>query len=387
MKKALAVFAALAVSMFGSVVLAAEGEPSLVKGNIEMYGMAKLSVDSINTGGKSPADTKLYKVSSNSSRFGLKGSEDLGDGLTAIVQVELGINMDGTTSSVVSSVTTSGGLVTGTKTTDVNTISFRNTFVGLRSDNLGTLLFGTYDTPYKLSTGKLDPFLETMGDYNSIISSVNGKVNFDLRFKDTAAYLSPTWSGLQLMASTSTSGTEASNGATGNPSASSASLSYTGGPLYASLAYESHKNGFADGDKAGKMKNTGAKAGLGFTTGGTKIGLVYESLKDDTADSANSRDAYFIAVSQTIGKETIKLAYGVAADGKGPATKTGATLVAIGVDHAFSKRTTVYALYAAVKNDAGATYGIGTGGAGGSYVPGVAGEDPSVISIGLNHSF
>ena len=386
MKKVFAVFAALTVSMFGSMAFAAEGEPSPVKGNVEMYGMAKLSVDAINTGGKSPADTKLFKVSSNSSRFGLKSSEDLGDGLSAIVQVELGINMDGTTSSVVSSVSTSGGSVTGTKTTDVNTISFRNTFVGLRSDSWGTLLLGTYDTPYKMSTGKLDPFLETMGDYNSIISSVNGKVNFDLRFKDVIAYLSPTWSGLQLMASTSTSGTEASNGATGNASAYSASATYSTGPLYASLAYETHKNGFADGDKSGKMKNTGAKAGLGFTAGNTKVGLVYESLKDDTADSANSRDAYFLAVSQAIGKETIKLSYGVAADGKNPATKSGATMAAVGVDHAFSKRTTVYVLYAAVKNDADATYGIGTGGAGGAYVPG-AGEDPSVFSMGINHSF
>jgi predicted porin len=386
MKKVFAVFVALAVSMYGSIIFAAEEEPSLVRGNVEIYGMAKLSVDFINTGGQAPADTKLFKVSSNSSRFGLKGSGDLGNGLSAIAQVELGINMDGTTSSVVSSVTTSGGSATSTKTTDVNTISFRNTFAGLRSERWGTLLLGTYDTPYKISTGKLDPFLETMGDYNSIISSVNGKVNFDLRFKDTVVYLSPVWGGLLFMASTSTSGTEASNSATGNPQAYSTSAAYTAGPLYASLAYEIHRNGFADGDKSGKMKNTGTKAGLGFTAGDTRIGLVYESLKDDTADSANSRDAYYLAVSHTLGKETIKLAYGFATDGKDPATKTGATLVAIGVDHAFSKWTTVYALYAVVKNNADATYGIGTGGAGGAYVPG-AGEDPSVFSVGLNQSF
>ncbi len=386
MKKVLAGFAAFFVSMSVSIVFAAEEEPSLVRGKIEMYGVAKLSVDFINTGAHTPADTNLYRVSSNSSRFGLKGSEDLGDGLSAIAQVELGINMDGTTSSVVSSVTTSGGSVASTKTTDENTISFRNTFAGLRSERWGTLLLGTYDTPYKISTGKLDPFLETMGDYNSIISSVNGKVNFDLRFKDTVVYLSPAWSGLQLMASTSTTGMETNNGATGNPSAYSASAAYTAGLLYASLAYEIHKKGFTDGDKSGRMQNTGAKAGLGIVTGDTKIGLVYESLKDATADSANSRDAYYVAVSHTLGKETIKLAYGIAADGKDPSTKTGATLIVIGADHVFSRRTTVYALYAVVKNDVNATYGIGTGGAGGAYVPD-DGEDPSVFSLGLNHSF
>jgi predicted porin len=91
-------------------------------------------------------------------------------------------------------------------------------------------------------------------------------------------------------------------------------------------------------------------------------------------------------VSQKLGDETIKLAYGKADDGKDPNTKTGATLTAVGIDHSFSKRTTAYVLYAKTKNDTNATYGLGQSGAGGAYTPN-AGESPSVIAFGLNHSF
>ena len=82
----------------------------------------------------------------------------------------------------------------------------------------------------------------------------------------------------------------------------------------------------------------------------------------------------------------VKIAYAKADDGDNPATKTGATMMAAGVDHTFSKRTTVYALYAKTKNEANATYGLGQGGAGGSFTP-AAGEDPSVFSLGINHAF
>ena len=123
-----------------------------------------------------------------------------------------------------------------------------------------------------------------------------------------------------------------------------------------------------------------------MTIEGTKVGLVYEALKNSVADDVCTRNAMYLAVSQKLGDETIKLAYGKADDGKNPATKTGATMTAVGVDHSFSKRTTAYVLYAKTKNDADATYGLGQSGAGGAYTP-KAGESPSVISFGLNHNF
>ena len=372
---------AVVVSM-GSLALAAEGDAPTVKGNIEIYGAAKVSYDMIDTGAKSPADQKLYKVSTNSSRIGFKGSEDVGDGLNAVFQLELQVNLDGTQTTVVSSVTPSP--VTS-KTTDIDKITYRNTFLGLSHKAAGTLLLGIYDTPYKTSSGKLDLFVDSMGDYNAVIGTVNGTANFELRPKDSVVYLSPSWSGISFALSRSMTGMESNNNSAGNASLSSASVSYDAKPVYFSAAYEIHKNGYTAWDSDGS-ENKGTKFGAGLTFGNTKISAVYEMIKDEKPNSDKTRNAWYIAASQTFGKETIKIAYANASDGDNPATNTGATWMAVGIDHALSKRATIYALYAQTKNETNATYGLGTAGPGGSFTPG-AGEDPSVVSFGINYVF
>jgi predicted porin len=383
MKKVFAVLAILAVSSIGSMVFAADNEAPVVKGNIEVYGAAKVSVDMITTDAKATgADKSLTKVSSNSSRIGFKGTEALDDDLSAVMQLELGINYDSTQTSVVSSVTPSP---VSSKSTNIDKITYRNSYAGLSSKTFGALIFGINDTPYKISTGSLDPFADTMADYNAIIGTVNGTSDFDLRAINTVMYTSPKFGGFQIMAQTSTTGQESDTSTTGNKQEYSVSATYNGGPVYVALANEVHKNGFGSLDVLGK-KIEGTKVGVGLTLEGTKVGLVYENLKDSVTDNACTRDAVYLAVSQKLGNETIKVAYGMAEDGKNPNTKTGATLAAIGVDHSFSKRTTAYVLYAKMDNDKDATYGLGQSGAGGSYTP-KAGESPSVISFGMNHSF
>lgn len=383
-KMVLVALAVVAVSSFGSMVFAAEGEAPVVKGNIEVYGAAKLSVDVITTDAKATgADSSLTKVSSNSSRLGFKGKEDVSDDMSAIMQLELGVNYDGTQTSVVSSVT--GSPVTSSKSTNIDKITYRDSFVGLSSKTFGTFIFGIKDTPYKISTNSLDPFGDSMGDYNAIIGTVNGTSDFDLRAMNTIMYTSPNLRGVQIMAQTSTTGQESDSSTTGNKQEYSFSAIYGNGPLYVALADEVHKNAYGSLDKLGN-KIEGTKIGAGYVFEGTKIGLVYESLKDSVSDSKNTRNALYIALSQKLGNETIKIAYGQAGDGKDPNTKTGATLTAIGVDHSLSKRTTAYVLYAKMNNDTDATYGLGQSGAGGAYTP-KAGESPSVISFGINHSF
>ena len=54
MRRIFTVLAALAITSFGSMVFAAEGDAPVVKGNIEIYGQAKVSYDMIDTGGEDP---------------------------------------------------------------------------------------------------------------------------------------------------------------------------------------------------------------------------------------------------------------------------------------------------------------------------------------------
>jgi predicted porin len=361
-RKIPATLTALAVIFFGFTAFAADEAPT-VKGNVEIYGQAKISVDLISTDAKAAnADDSLIRVSSNSSRLGFKSKEELSDDLSTVMQIELGIGYDGASASP----------------------SYRNSYGGLSSKTFGTILFGIHDTPYKMSTGSLDAFGDTMGDFNAMMGNVNGSSDFDQRAKNEIMYMSPKWSGFHFNAASSVTGSETDSGAGSNSSLYSVAASYGAGPLYVTLADEIHKNGYTSWDDATTV--TGTKAGVGYTFGDTKVGLVYESLKSDTPDSQFTRNAMYLSLKQKLGNETLKLAYGSAADGEDPTTETGAKLTVIGLDHTFSKRTTAYILYAKTDNDKDATYGLGQSGAGGAYKPS-AGESPSVISIGMNHNF
>ena len=158
------------------------------------------------------------------SRFGIKGSEDLGNGLKAVYQVEVGINFD------------TNNNITGTST-NPDPIYLRNTFAGLAGD-WGTILMGRHDTPLKISTAKLDLFSDTMADYN-------GTIGFqDLRVDNAVAYISPSWSGFQLALATvpagmSTAGYGQNINSDQINGAWSAAGIYKNGPFYGSVAYES----------------------------------------------------------------------------------------------------------------------------------------------------
>ena len=77
---------------------------------------------------------RVNRIASNASRFGVKGSEDLGDGLKAIYQIEVRWNVNGNEAGG------GGGVFNGT----------RNSNVGLQGD-FGTVFLGIWDTPYKVS--------------------------------------------------------------------------------------------------------------------------------------------------------------------------------------------------------------------------------------------
>ncbi len=74
----------------------------------------------------------------------------LGNGLSTVYQLELGVNMDGTTSSVATGVTnTTTGAVS---TTSVNTLSLRNSYVGVKG-GFCTVLFDIKGTFCKEGKG------------------------------------------------------------------------------------------------------------------------------------------------------------------------------------------------------------------------------------------
>lgn len=361
MKKTLIALAVAALPM------AAQADSS----NVTVYGQMNVSLDFLRTASTtSGADTSLNRVSSNSSRIGFKGTEDLGNGMAANFQIEqqIGVESDSTTAGA--------GVAMGGH-------GLRNTYVGLSGKSWGEIRVGRHDTPYKMATGNLDIFADTAADYNSIIgaNNVTGSVDFDERAANAIAYISPNLSGftaaIAWVAANELGTTNASN-----PSAYSLAGMYANGPIFASLAYERYANtanvSIADNtDKATKI-------GFGYNFGDAKVGFIWESNDTTEAASAKDRTAYGVNVAYTMGSNVLKAAYLVAKDGN-DAADTGAKNLSLGVDHNMSKRTAVYALYTKTSNNTGASYNVG-GGQGGDYGPGL-GEDPSILSFGMKHSF
>jgi len=351
-------------------------------GNVTIYGVAHASVDRVDPGtGTAALNDTAWRISSNSSRLGFKGTEDLGNGLSAVWQMESGVNLDtGATAS---------------------SFMMRNTFVGLSSKTGGTVILGKHDTPYKLGTGKLDVFGDTMGDYNAIVGNIgmpslasNG-VALDNRLGNVAAYISPTWSGFHF-AGAVVAANETNKTTNRDGSAYSLTGVYDNGPLFASLSYEQAKDISASSTEvvggtlattlASLDKATGTKLGLGYKFGDATVGFIAERIKLEVPGESFTRNAYYLNGSYKMGNNVLKAAYGQANDWSDE-PDTGAKQFVIGVDHNLSKRTAVYALYSKMNNDTYGGYGLGGNGAGGAFGPAAAGQDPSVWSLGMKHSF
>jgi len=349
-------------------------------GNVSIYGVANVSYDFIDTGTTSAGVTgpQINKVSSNASRLGFKGKEDLGGGLSAIWQTESLISMDN-----------AGG-----------TFGTRNTYAGLSSSDYGTILLGRNDTPYKISTRKLDNFGDTIADNRTLFGTVTGVSagrSFVTKQPDLVSYISPAMGNVTLSAAYLNLSENAATATAAKDSAASLAAMYDNGTFYGSLAYETHK---LDTVRLGGRENAWTIAGA-YTMNDFKIGAAYERTGDTLGGAAApaacaglaagadclGHSAWYFTGKYSFGSDALKAAY-TRAGSLGGRANTGASQLSLGYDHRLSKRTTLYALYTRLSNDSAANYGL----AGAAWSSGVtpsigAGADPSAISFGIKHTF
>ena len=97
--------------------------------NVDIYGKANLTVQSSDDG-----EGTYTEVNSNASRLGLKGEQDLGNGLEVVFKAEFEVDLDG-----------DGTKGTGDKEKEVDTFESRNQYLGLRGA-FGEVLVGKNDT-------------------------------------------------------------------------------------------------------------------------------------------------------------------------------------------------------------------------------------------------
>ncbi len=367
-------------------------------GNVTIYGVMSASYDIVDNGNTTNG-VRTQQINDNASRLGFKGTEDLGNGLAAVWQIESSINSDG------QAATGGGQGVTGSTST-AGTLNGRNTFVGLSSKTMGTAILGRHDTPYKLATRGLDMFGDGIADNRSLMGQSGVGTTFDGRQSNVLAYISPTWNGFHFAAGY-VAGAEAitsSNLKKGN--AWSLAGIYGNGPWFASLAYERHNVGSAGTGTLGlglDDKNEHAwKLGAGYKANNFRVGVAYEKTNDDfgalgagvcalvgsgsTGNDCFGHSSWYLGGGYTFGNNEVKLAYTRMSDNGDGWNNSGAKQWAIGLDHNFSKRTKVFALYTKLDNDTNAAYSLIGGGNGGPQGS-VADSSPSAWSFGMRHDF
>lgn len=360
--------------------------PLAAQAGVEVYGQARMSLDFNSNDDTTPAGTSTtceptgvttntctttavsasedsgLAVSSNKSRIGFRGDEDLGGGLKGLWQFEQQVDFDTSTWG-------SGK---------------RDSFLGL-GGNFGTVLFGRINTPYKNSTQGMDIFASTRGDYNAIMGVVGGgSADFNNRFDNSIQYRTPEMSGFKGALAYSVNRNSDNLPMTTDDSETdgfSLSGSYAQGPLFVTAAYESLNSATP---VVGGFDDAAAwKIGGSFTLGGmTTLGAIWESA--DLGGPNADRDAWYLNLAHKMDAITLKAAFTMA-DEVGGVADTGATQFALGASYALSKTTEAYALYTAVSNDDNASYAVEGVGAGSTSTGNVA--DSSSFSVGINHTF
>lgn len=346
------------------IVLAVAGilaAPLAAQAGVEVYGQARMSLDFNSDNNPSPAaEDSAISVSSNRSRIGFRGDEDLGGGLKAMWQFEQQVDFD-------------TGAWNG---------AGRDTYIGL-GGSFGAVVAGNLSTPYRVATSGLDPFRNTRGDNNAIIGSLNGDTgwNDENRASNAIAYMSPDINGFNasvayIPASAATGDDLPMTTAESEEDAFSLSGSYSNGPIFVTAGYESWNALGLGADDVSAWKIGGSYTLMGNTT----LGAIWESLDAGSVGTIKSdRDAWTLNAKHKMGDITLMAAYAMA-DETGGVANTGATQFALGASYALSKATEAYALYSTLSNDSSGDYSL-------DGVNNLPGEDVSSFSVGINHTF
>ncbi|MGQ5523828.1 porin [Chitinimonas sp. PSY-7] len=307
-------------------VLGALSVSSFADDNITLYGQ-------VNVAGlyKNDGTTKQMKVDSayTGSRIGIKGEENLGNGLKALFQVETKIRPDDATEGSFGS---------------------REAWVALQGD-FGKIGLGRGKTPYTNIADWFDNYVDLA---NGLAAQENKQTTkdghvLDSRWNNAIRFDSQSINGFTV--STMIGAGENKNSATNTKSSDSAALSgrYTMGPMQLGAAYAKQNNKGANGVNHSAFLLAGTYAIDAFT-----VALGFQAGKVDSPVAADNtkRNSLLMAASYQI--DATNLRAGVIVNDK--LKSNGVKLAdsdfvrySVGAKHSLSKRT---ALVAEVSGDA-----------------------------------
>lgn len=331
---------ALAVAGACAVPLAGQAQTA----NVTLYGRINMTMEMVSGEQADGSNPNVFRVSSNASRLGVRGSESLGGGVKAIFQIESSINAD-----------SGGGQLTG-----------RDTFVGLQG-SWGTFKMGRFTTPY-------NDLLVIFGNAPTLTTSILSSAaiwaqgpqdkttgDFTDRLSNSVSYESPSMSGLRGKVQYASMEGSPSN----NSGVVSTGLFYNNGPIQAGLAYERNNDVRGVG-----LDDYALSIAAGYNLGFIRPSAVYERLKYETPTGDLKRAFWGVGLTVPVGIGTVYAFWGKAGDGTGSAAdgtrvgglakggSTGSDQWEIDYTYPLSKQTLLYAGYVAIDNDENASYTV-----------------------------
>lgn len=210
-------------SLIALALMGAFSGAAVAQSNVTLYGILDVNIQR-NDPDTGTSTTGINSGHQSGSRFGLRGSEALGGGMSAIFTLESGYNIDSGTSA-------QGGRLFG-----------RQAWAGLKWDNaniavvagrLATFSSGTGSFDY---FGQIDPFLTGFGESSlgSTFTSAGA-----LRVDNTVAVVGGPWAGFRAGAAYSfnVAGAEGA-GSSNNNTAIALGAAWGGGPFVVAVTYD-----------------------------------------------------------------------------------------------------------------------------------------------------
>jgi predicted porin len=335
--------------------------------SVTLAGVADAAARNVSNEGRGSLKS-LVSGSNSTSRVIVRGSEDLGGGLSASFHLEHGILLDSGTQTV------------------ANQFWDRRATVSLASRTLGELRAGRDFIPSYLNWSRFDPFgyIGAAGANNFINGTPLGPIrnafstnpNTTVRSSNAVQVLLPgglggVEGGLMVAAG------EGGAAANGQHRVVGGRLGWAGGGLLVSAALTETENNLT-GNSAFKDTAVGAS----YVVGPVRLSAAWRQFKLGTAKQTQ----WLAGAVATVGAGEIKLSYNrVDMSGRSGTTSidaNDATQIGLGYVHSLSRRSALYAHAARIGNKGAAAYAV----PGGPAAP-VGGGSSTGFEFGVRHTF
>ena len=371
--------------LIGSILVLGSSAAA-AQSSVQLYGVADAAITASSRGdviqstsGTPPVTTRTsagnaFGVASgvqSASRFGIRGTEDLGSGLKALFAAEAAWNVDEGTGA------------------SAGALNFqRRSVVGL-GGSFGSILLGRDYTPAFYAGQATDVFSYGLYGTSYVYQNSGGYTN---RASNGIHYTTPSWGGLTLRVSAGSSERYEAPKSRGH--FAGLSLVYKSGPITGSAYYQQvNLTTAATANAVDKQKQFGVGGGYDFGFARILAGWGRSDNPDVASGASTNFDSWNVGAGVRAGPGELLISYTNLKSGAGRTASLGGTagtqatgkVWGVAYTYPLSKRTNLYANYGQTNNSAGGAFGLSANGT--SIAAGAPGEKVRAVALGVRHQF